>query len=105
MLKALEKSLGVVTTACNKVNVARATHYSWMAKDKKYKKAVEDISEMGLDFAESQLFSLIQDRHPASVFFYLKCKGKGRGYIEKADYENNDNDKEIKLVFVGEKSK
>ena len=30
ILEALEKSLGVVTTACKKVGIGRTTFYEWM---------------------------------------------------------------------------
>ena len=45
MLEALEKSLCVVTTACKTVGIDRQTHYNWMNKDLKYKKAVEDLQK------------------------------------------------------------
>jgi len=43
MLEALEKSLGVVTTAANIVGITRKTHYDWMQKDPKYAQSVADI--------------------------------------------------------------
>ena len=36
MLQALEKSLGVVTTASVKANIDRTTHYRWLRTDKDY---------------------------------------------------------------------
>ena len=37
MLKALEKSLGVVTNAANEIGIDRCTHYEWLKTDKEYK--------------------------------------------------------------------
>ena len=51
MLEALEKSLGVVTSACKSVGVGRTTHYMWLKEDEKYKQAVESIEDIALDFA------------------------------------------------------
>lgn len=85
MIAALEKSLGIVTTACKNVDIDRSMHYDWMAKDSDYKKAVEDISEITLDFAESQLHKQIQGGEVSSTIFFLKTKGKKRGYIEKTE--------------------
>jgi transcriptional regulator of acetoin/glycerol metabolism len=34
MLDALEKTLGVVTSACKSVDIARQTHYRWLQEDK-----------------------------------------------------------------------
>ena len=30
MLEALEKSLGIVSTACKMVDISRQTHYAWL---------------------------------------------------------------------------
>jgi len=88
MLQALEKTLGVVTTACRNVGVSRETHYKWLRIDEKYQKAVEDLNEVALDFGESQLHQLMKDTQPAAIIFYLKTKGKKRGYIERHEFEH-----------------
>lgn len=85
MLDALEKSLGIITTACKSVGIARSTHYEWYQKDKEYRKAVKEIENVALDFAESQLHKQISKGNPLSTIFYLKCKAKKRGYIEQND--------------------
>ena len=56
LLKSLEKSLGVVTTACKNVGVHRSTFYEWYNKDEDFKKQVDDINNVTLDFAETKLF-------------------------------------------------
>lgn len=89
MIAALEKSLGVVTTACKSVDIARQTHYTWMQDDEAYKASVDGISDVALDFAESQLHKQIQNGEVSSTIFYLKCKGKKRGYIEKTEIDLN----------------
>lgn len=89
MIEALEKSLGVVTTACKTVGISRQTHYEWLKEDEQYRKAVEDISDVALDFAESQLHKQIQNGEVSSTIFYLKTKGKKRGYIERQEVENS----------------
>jgi anaerobic C4-dicarboxylate transporter len=85
MLEALEKSLGIVTTACKAVGIARSTHYNWMEDDPEYRKAVEDLVNVTLDFGESQLHRLMKDRNPAAVIFFLKTKAKVRGYVEASE--------------------
>lgn len=82
MIQALTRSIGVVTQACNIVNIPRSTHYNWMQNDDDYRKAVEDIQEVALDFVESNLFKQIAAGEQAATIFYLKTKGKKRGYIE-----------------------
>ena len=87
MLEALERSLGIVTTACNAVGIGRTTHYRWMKDDPDYKQAVKDIDNRTLDFAESHLHKLIKEGNPAATIFFLKTKGKGRGYVERQEIE------------------
>lgn len=85
MVAALEKSLGVVSTACKAVDISRQTHYRWMREDDEYKTAVEELSEVAVDFAESHLHKLIRDGNPAATIFFLKTKGKSRGYVERQE--------------------
>ena len=85
MLEALEKSLGVVTSACKSVGIGRTTHYLWMDTDPEYKKAVDDISNVALDYAESKLHNQITKENPTAIIFYLKTKGKKRGYVERQE--------------------
>lgn len=83
LLEALEKSLGIVSTACKKVGISRRTYYNWYNNDSLFKSAVDDINEMALDYAESKLHGLIKDSNVAAILFYLKTKGKSRGFIER----------------------
>jgi len=85
MVAALEKSLGIVSTACKAAGISRDTHYRWMKEDSEYKASVHELSEVALDFAESHLHKLIKDGNPAATIFFLKTKGKGRGYVERQE--------------------
>ena len=85
MISALEKSLGIVTTACKTVGIDRGSHYNWMKEDEEYRASVESIADLAIDFAESSLHKQIQDGNPTSTIFYLKTKGKKRGYIERQE--------------------
>lgn len=85
MLEALEKSLGIVTSAAKIANINRSMHYDWMRDDPEYKKAVDELSDMTLDFAESQLHKQIKDGNTTATIFYLKTKGKQRGYVERTE--------------------
>jgi Bacterial regulatory protein, Fis family len=89
MIDAMEKSLGVVTTAAKLVGITRQIHYTWLLRDPKYKAAIEEIGEVALDFAESQLHKQIGQGEVASTIFYLKTKGKKRGYIERTETDIN----------------
>jgi len=87
MIDALEASLGIVSTAAPKANIHRGTHYRWMEEDSDYKKAVEAVQDSVLDFAESHLYKLVKEGNPAATIFFLKTKGKKRGYVERQEIE------------------
>ena len=100
MLEALEKSLGVVTTASKACGVARSTHYDWMAADAKYKQAVEGLQDVALDFAESKLFKSIENGSDTATIFYLKTKGKKRGYIERQEVDHTTQGEKIEITPI-----
>jgi hypothetical protein len=87
LIEALEASLGVVSTAVKMVGLHRATFYEWVKNDPEFKQAVDDITENALDFAETALHSKIRGGDTTAIIFYLKTKGKKRGYVEKTEYE------------------
>ena len=84
VIKALESSLGIVTNACKAIDISRKTFYQWMKEDKEFAERVRNMSELALDFAETALLKNIKEGNPASIIFYLKTKGKERGYIENS---------------------
>jgi hypothetical protein len=87
MLKALEKTLGVVTTAARSAEIDPSTHYAWLKTDPEYVKAVENIDEITIDFGESCLHKRMNEGSDAAIIFYLKTKAKKRGYIERSEID------------------
>tara|TARA_R110000823_G_scaffold82163_2_gene186413 strand:+ start:88 stop:468 length:381 start_codon:yes stop_codon:yes gene_type:complete len=100
MIQALEKSLGVVTSACKSVGINRSTHYEWMNTDEEYKKEVEDVENVALDFAESQLHKQIKEGNTAGTIFYLKTKGKKRGYVERTEVHQETTHKSLDVHII-----
>jgi predicted site-specific integrase-resolvase len=94
LLEALEKSLGVVTTACRSVNVSRDTHYRWLKEDAEYNRKVTELEEVALDFSESKLHENIEANDTTAIIFHLKTKGKRRGYTERVEFKEVDPFKE-----------
>lgn len=100
LLTALEKSLGVVTIACKSANLDRSQFYVWLKEDEAFAEAVEDMNNIALDFAESSLHKQIQSGVPASTIFYLKTKGKGRGYIERQEITGADGESLTQITSI-----
>jgi hypothetical protein len=100
MLLALEQSLGIVTSAAKSVGIDRTTHYLWLKDDEEYKASVESIQDITLDFAESQLHKQIKDGEVTSTIFYLKTKGKKRGYVERVEQDVSINLPQVTIEIV-----
>lgn len=88
-LEYLLECMGILSIAADKIGVTRRTVERWMNQDKKFAEEVEQSRERALDFVESKLFQLIRNDNPAAIFFFLKTKGKQRGYIERSEVESN----------------
>ena len=58
---------------------------------------VEDLQDITLDFAESQLHKQIKDGNTTATIFLLKTKGKKRGYIERSEIKV-DGEVESKII-------
>ena len=100
MIEALRKTLGVVTPACDIAGINRITYYRWMEKDAKFREQVRDIDNIALDFAESQLHKQIKNGEVSSTIFYLKTKGKSRGYIEKSEIDHTSGGQSLPPVII-----
>ena len=99
MFEALEKSLGVVSVACRNVGISRITHYQWMKDDVEYNKAVNSLDDLALDFAESAWHKQINGGNPTSTIFFLKTKGKKRGYIERQEIDHSGSVENVLTTF------
>ena len=101
ILEALESSLGVVTSACKKVGVGRTTFYGWLKDDEAFADKVKDIENVALDFAESQLHQQIKTGNSTATIFFLKTKGKKRGYVERQEISHEFESGNISFIVEG----
>ena len=100
LIQALESSLGIVSTACNKCGVSRSSFYKWYHEDEEFRQKVDEIDNLKLDFVESQLFKNIQNEKEKSIIFYLQHKGHKRGYIQKQNINLTSNEEDIKKIEI-----
>lgn len=89
LLNALKQTGGLITPAAQMVGLSRQHVYWLMKHDENFKKEVEDINEETLDFVESKLMEKIREGSEKSIHFYLKTKGKSRGYSDNVDITSN----------------
>jgi hypothetical protein len=84
ILEIFASSFGLsVDSACKIVDISRKTFYNWLKEDQKFKETYEALGESIIDFAEASLIKQIQEKNTKATIFYLKTKGKKRGYIEQ----------------------
>jgi len=100
LIEGLENSLGIVSTACSKANISRSSFYKWYKEDEEFKKKVDEIDNVKLDFVESQLFKNIQKEKERSIIFYLQHKGHKRGYIQKQNINLTSNEEKINKIEI-----
>lgn len=87
----LKNTLGNISEACRGIGIDRNTYYNWFHSDEKFKEACDIIGEETIDIAESALMKQIQDGNTTAIIFYLKTKGKERGYVESKRIEADTN--------------
>lgn len=102
MLKAMENNLCIVTKASNVAKIHRSTHYQWISDDSEYKKQIESLSEIVHDMVENELFQQIKGGNTTSTIFYMKCKMRSRGYIEKSEMDLNFNQPDFSQLSTDE---
>ena len=66
----------IVSLACEKVGLARATYYRWRKADSRFARDADAAIAQGNllinDMAESQLLSSIRDKNMTAIIFWLK---------------------------------
>lgn len=101
LLQALENHLGIVSRACKASNIARITYYEWLKTDPEFAQKVEEVKESVLDFAEGSLYKSIGSGNVTATIFFLKNKGKSRGYQNEIDaMPNNTAPQKIEISIL-----
>jgi hypothetical protein len=97
LLDELRKSLGIITTACRKCDIGRETFYRWYNEEQWFHDEYETILEEQIEFVENKLVECINDKDHTAIIFYLKTKGRKKGWREINDINiQTDN---IKIEF------
>lgn len=104
LIDAMEQCHGVVSDACKSVGISRVTYYEYYNKDAEFKQAIDEIENTVLDYVEGKLFGLIEKGDVASTLFYLKTKGKKRGYVERQEISATVNIPELPKIVIKPKN-
>ena len=96
-LEVFEASACNVSVSCKKVGISRNTFYDWKKKDLAFAESVREQEEGLLDFAETMLYKAIKEGKTPELIFFLKTKGKRRGYIERSEMDLSSGEEPIKI--------
>ncbi len=106
LLKAMVRTLCIMTTALAGAHVTRKTYSLWRADDEVFAKAADELLEVQLDYVEGALFKRVQEGDTTAILFYLRTKGRARGYEDKSrllpDGEGAPNFQAVNFVSVEE---
>ena len=94
MLQALEKSLGVVTTALKSTELSRTNYYKWLKEDEQFAKDVSDIQNIANDFIKSKYYECVKDKVPSVVLHAAKTQ---LGWNETNKLDITSDEQRIKI--------
>ena len=63
------------------------------------KEVLSDAREDALDLAESKLMEAIRNGNLTAIIFFLKTRGKSRGYSERGDLVRATGDEPVQVTF------
>jgi hypothetical protein len=87
---ALRKSFGLISPAAEILAQAYGsctprTVRNYLDRHPALREVIEEIIERNLDLAENRLITAISESNMTAVIFYLKTKGRDRGYVERVE--------------------
>jgi len=73
-----------------------------MKEDAEFAQGIKDAFEAVLDNVESKLLSKINDGDVTSLIFFLKTRGKKRGYVERQEITGaNGEGLDVRIEIIG----
>ena len=99
---AIKQSGGFYSIAAEQLGVTVANISQRVKKSEELAGLVDDIEEKRLDLAESKLIANIKANDQRAIEFYIRHKGRRRGYIptDAHVFETGDKPLEIKVVWA-----
>tara|TARA_R100001163_G_scaffold61756_1_gene51991 strand:+ start:1291 stop:1629 length:339 start_codon:yes stop_codon:yes gene_type:complete len=94
LLKALESSLGVITTALKSTDLSRTNFYKWLKEDEEFAAKVKEIENIQQDFIKSKYYECVKDKVPSVVIHAAKTR---LGWNEKNIVDITSGNEPIKI--------
>lgn len=93
-LVALSNAHGIVSQAAANSGVSRSTIYRYM-EDEAFKAEVDLIRDEMVDHVEHKLVTLIDSGDTAATIFFMKTRGRKRGYQERQEIDHTSAGEQI----------
>ena len=97
LLKALESSLGVITTALKATDLSRTNFYKWLKEDEEFAAKVEEIENIQQDFIKSKYYECVKDKVP-SVVIHAAKNILGMNETNRVDLTSGDKALNLPLI-------
>jgi hypothetical protein len=85
VITALQLSAGIQSIAAKKLGCTRQTVGRYVERYDEVRDALRQVEEDKLDLAEAKILKHIEGGNLTACIFYLKAKGKARGWTERAE--------------------
>lgn len=92
MAEALIKAQGFISATAEILGCSQQTVRNYIEKYDSVRQARDDSAEKTLDYVESKLMALVREKNATAIIFYLKTRGKSRGYVERQEVTGKDGD-------------
>jgi hypothetical protein len=89
LIKAMAANLKIVSKACRDVGVDRSVYYEYYKNDPEFARQIDELEEVVVDFYEAALAKQANEGNAASTMYFLKCRGKKRGYSDLSRTDHN----------------
>ena len=88
-ISGLQEKAGNISKACEAAGIGRTAFYEWLAKDKAFAARFNEVNEAIIDWGEDALKAQMQKGDTTAIIFFLKTKGKARGYVERQEFDHS----------------
>jgi hypothetical protein len=88
--KALRATAGIYRYAAKKLKCAPNTVRNHVLRSAYLQRVLTEVADDNLDNAEHAVKVAIDAGNITAAFFYLKCKGKARGWVERQEITGSD---------------
>ena len=85
--RALAAVGGFVTSAAKRLGCDPKTVYRYIERFPALKDVLAEAREVAIDHVESKLMGAIDDGNVTAMIFFLKTRGKSRGYVERSEHD------------------